>query len=566
MGLLDMFSRKPQDQSAFYDAIPPGLLDQMTATNSLSDPTYGLLNNQNTAYQQNYPAGPQDLTSATPGRPDLPQAGDTPPPSPNAPEQPLPSLAPKAPIMQTPVMPTSGPESLTDQQRKYLAKTYKEAVGNHFMDVLLAPPGQVPTMLDKMQKYNALVTNSLAEQQQAQTIPVMNQFRQEMMAAGGSPEALKKVVGRYSGSLGADMTNKYMDAIKAGYPQNEVMDKPFAGADGNLYQMTKNGTPIPVKDPAGNPIKAPKQYGAISGGIYDTSAGPGSWQSVGDKASADQAYDAALEQTKDAAHPNGDPLKAYGLVEQARQKAANPKAVTMTDLYIRAANGDPVAQKAVKLAKPGPEGSHAMMIGPDGVAFEVRPGTQVPTGSLTTSGVNTSNVVTSNTRTMMEAAPKVLGFVSRIQNLLDENEKQLGPLDSRWNDFTAGKIGLPNKGYTQLKTDAGLLATSLMRMHVGARGSEKIMEHFQNMIDVAHQSPANLRAALDEIKNYATEVAAQNTGVPPPTAGVPAIQPGAVQPPPGSTPPLNLLQEGVNTPFKNGQVWTKRNGQAVRVK
>jgi len=32
------------------------------------------------------------------------------------------------------------------------------------------------------------------------------------------------------------------------------------------------------------------------------------------------------------------------------------------------------------------------------------------------------------------------------------------------------------------------------------------------------------------------------------------------------TPPLNLLSEGQNTTFKNGQVWTLQNGKAKRVK
>ncbi len=36
--------------------------------------------------------------------------------------------------------------------------------------------------------------------------------------------------------------------------------------------------------------------------------------------------------------------------------------------------------------------------------------------------------------------------------------------------------------------------------------------------------------------------------------------------PPASAPPVNLLQDGHNTTFKNGQIWTLQGGKAVRVK
>jgi hypothetical protein len=136
----------------------------------------------------------------------------------------------------------------------------------------------------------------------------------------------------------------------------------------------------------------------------------------------------------------------------------------------------------------------------------VQPGDVIPAGGVTAGGMSSMNVPTAATRTMAERAPRVLEFVSRINQLLDENEKQLGPLRSRWDEFTAGRVGLPNKGYTQLRTDMGLLTTALMNMHVGARGSEKIMEHFHGLIDSSKQDPDNLRAALGEIKAYADRV------------------------------------------------------------
>jgi hypothetical protein len=131
----------------------------------------------------------------------------------------------------------------------------------------------------------------------------------------------------------------------------------------------------------------------------------------------------------------------------------------------------------------------------------------IPPGAVTPTTASSLNAPTTATRNMSEKAPRVLNFVDRINTIISENEKQLGPLSSRWGEFTAGKIGIKNKGYTQLRTDIGLLTTALMNMHVGARGGEKIMEHFHNLIDASKQSPENLRAALEEIKLYAEEVA-----------------------------------------------------------
>lgn len=134
--------------------------------------------------------------------------------------------------------------------------------------------------------------------------------------------------------------------------------------------------------------------------------------------------------------------------------------------------------------------------------------------------------LTSTTRTMIEAAPRVLDFVQRIRPLIQQEQKDLGPASGRWSEFMAGKVGAPNPNFTKLRTDVGLLQTLLMRMHVGSRGGEYIMKHFQDLIDTGKQSPENLNAALDEIERYANDVAhegqqgQQPAGAPPPGAKV----------------------------------------------
>lgn len=123
--------------------------------------------------------------------------------------------------------------------------------------------------------------------------------------------------------------------------------------------------------------------------------------------------------------------------------------------------------------------------------------------------------LTNSTRTMVEAAPKVIGLIDRVNDSINKMGDQLGPAGSRWAEFWAGKVGEPNEEFTKLRTNVGLLTTLLMRMHVGARGGEYIMKHFQDLMDSGKQSPTNMRAALGEIEAYAHSVQAEgSTGFP----------------------------------------------------
>lgn len=172
-----------------------------------------------------------------------------------------------------------------------------------------------------------------------------------------------------------------------------------------------------------------------------------------------------------------------------------------------------VEAKKAREKQAGDKGT-ILMLPTEGGGFKatsVKPGDTVAPGAVTPSGMSTTNIPTANTRAMSEKAPRVIQFVDRISQILDANEKQLGPLKSRWSEFTTGRVGLPNQGYTQLRTVKGLLTTALMNMHVGARGGADIMKHFDDLINTSVQDPDNLRAALAEIKAYAESVAKEGS-------------------------------------------------------
>lgn len=114
---------------------------------------------------------------------------------------------------------------------------------------------------------------------------------------------------------------------------------------------------------------------------------------------------------------------------------------------------------------------------------------------------------TTATRTMIEKVPKVKALVSRLKDFADKEVQGKGPLGARWTDFWSNKVGAPNQAYSKMRVDDGLLSTALMQMHVGARGGERIMEHFANLLALGHQSPQNYKAALEAIDEYADDVA-----------------------------------------------------------
>jgi hypothetical protein len=111
---------------------------------------------------------------------------------------------------------------------------------------------------------------------------------------------------------------------------------------------------------------------------------------------------------------------------------------------------------------------------------------------------------TQNIRTQGQMAGALLEHVPIIKQEIASLGAQgkLGPLQGRWSEFMAGKVGEGDPDYVKLRTDLGLFQTALMKAHVGARGSEFIMKHFQNLVDSGQMSPESLDAAVDSISGF----------------------------------------------------------------
>lgn len=86
---------------------------------------------------------------------------------------------------------------------------------------------------------------------------------------------------------------------------------------------------------------------------------------------------------------------------------------------------------------------------------------------------------------------------------------ELEGLAPRWNEFLAGSsIFNADPRYIRLRTHVnGLLGTAMMQAHVGAKGGEAMMEHFEDIANAGKMSRDSLQTALDAEKQYVEEKA-----------------------------------------------------------
>jgi len=119
---------------------------------------------------------------------------------------------------------------------------------------------------------------------------------------------------------------------------------------------------------------------------------------------------------------------------------------------------------------------------------------------------------TNDIKVMKQSAPAVLDLEAQTRTNL--NGVMTGPISGRWREAWSGKFGAKDPQFRKLQTDIKLLITRLMKMHVGARGGQYVMEHFQSIIDAGKDDPRNMIAALDEIEMYANDAKGGHTAKP----------------------------------------------------
>jgi hypothetical protein len=179
------------------------------------------------------------------------------------------------------------------------------------------------------------------------------------------------------------------------------------------------------------------------------------------------------------------------------------------------AGGAPIPAKAGGLAAGGggprvvAKGKAVgMVVGTDAQGKQVAGTPQ----ELRSAGVNSFTKLDSGESAKVNTA-RQLTSPGGLFDLADKDLAQFKPgeleaLGPRWNEFLAGTVGTADPRYVALRTHVnGLLSTALMQAHVGARGGERIMEHFEDIANAGKMSKETLAAALNAEKQYVQEKA-----------------------------------------------------------
>lgn len=145
--------------------------------------------------------------------------------------------------------------------------------------------------------------------------------------------------------------------------------------------------------------------------------------------------------------------------------------------------------------------SHALMIGPDGKAFEVSAGTVVPQGSQTPMGVNAVSTPTAQTRSMAEMAKTVTEQVPSLLSQVDALKSKIGPVAGRWNQMWVNRGGADDPEFAGLDQDLDLFASALVRTHFGGRGGMGYREALKKDFSEA-QSPEDLKARIQHADKW----------------------------------------------------------------
>jgi len=120
---------------------------------------------------------------------------------------------------------------------------------------------------------------------------------------------------------------------------------------------------------------------------------------------------------------------------------------------------------------------------------------------------------TNDIKVMQQSVPSVLHLTAQIRKNIDA--VKVGPLAGRWKGLSVDKIGLNDPAWRKLRSSLDLATTRLMKMHVGAQGSEFIMKHFDNLFQKGKTSPENLTAVIDTIEDYANSILSHKLGATP---------------------------------------------------
>lgn len=103
----------------------------------------------------------------------------------------------------------------------------------------------------------------------------------------------------------------------------------------------------------------------------------------------------------------------------------------------------------------------------------------------------------------------VLSHMGEVKDELDEAERRglLGPIEGRWADFLAGKVGSTGDSANdellgQMRMDLKLLTSGTVAAHFQSRGGQQMMHDFQALLDSGKFSRDELRGSINSMETW----------------------------------------------------------------
>src|SRR5262245_5267204 len=120
-----------------------------------------------------------------------------------------------------------------------------------------------------------------------------------------------------------------------------------------------------------------------------------------------------------------------------------------------------------------------------------------------TPGAEYAGKLPQNIQSRMYTAKGVMTHMGETLDMIDEADRRglLGPIEGRWADFLAGKVGSTGNDADdellgQLRMDLKLMTSGTVAAHFQSRGGQQMMHDFQALLDSGKFSRSQLRGAL----------------------------------------------------------------------
>jgi hypothetical protein len=216
---------------------------------------------------------------------------------------------------------------------------------------------------------------------------------------------------------------------------------------------------------------------------------------------------ADLKIQENAAKEAAKPITFTNALDIANNPLETPERQTRAKAVIAEKSNYDTKQKMLSAQIAAAKANTNMMTGsmPDGTQVA---GTQDELTRAGATGVTKLPAADSSKVSIARQLISPNGLLTNTQKDLEAfKPEELTAIGNRWNEFEAGTLGSGDPRYIALRTDARLLSTALMQAHVGSRGSESIMEHFEGLANAGKMSGDTLRTALETERRYVEEKA-----------------------------------------------------------